>query len=130
MNFQIADFITRIKNAAMAHRKKVLLPYSKVTKAIGDILVREGFLTECKEELVDEKKVLHATIRYEKRTPVFTDITIVSKPSLRIYASAKTLPKKSRRGKDVTIISTSYGVMTAEEAMKKGVGGELLLTLW
>lgn len=129
MNYNIADFITRIKNAALAHRKQVVLPYSKVTKAVGEILVKEGFLNECKEEIIEGKKTLHAQIRYEKRTPVFTDIAVVSKPSLRIYIRAKALPKKSRRG-GISIVSTSIGVMTAADAVKKGIGGEVLLTLW
>lgn len=129
MNYQIADFIARIKNAALAHRKKVVLPYSKITKAIGDILVKEQVLTECKEEIVDEKKMLQAIIRYEKRVPVFTDIMVVSKPSLHVYTKAKTLPKSFQRGRGVVIVSTSQGVMTASEAAKKGVGGELLLTI-
>lgn len=129
MNYNIADFITRIKNAALAHRKQVVLPYSKVTKAVGEILVKEGFLNECKEEIVEGKKTLQAQIRYEKRNPVFTDIVVISKPSLRIYTRAKALPMRSQRG-GTAIVSTSMGVMTATEAVKKGIGGEVLLTLW
>ncbi len=130
MNYNIADFIIRIKNAALAHRKQVILPYSKVTKAVGEILVKERFLSECKEEMIDGKKVLRAQIRYEKRMPVFTNIAVVSKPSLRIYTRLKALPKKSRQGRGISIVSTSQGVMTAFDAARKGVGGEVLLTLW
>lgn len=130
MNYTIGDFIIRIKNAVMAHRKKVTLPYAKITKDIAGVLVKEKFLTSVKEEEHEGKKVLVAEITYDRRVPMFTDVKIISRPSLRVYAKASETEKLRGRGLGRTIVSTSAGVMTGDDAVKKGVGGLLLFTIW
>lgn len=129
MNYQVGDFIIRLKNACLARRRTVELPYSKLNKSVGEILVKNGFLGSIAEEEQDGKKVLIGTIRYEKRKPMVTDVHLVSKPSLRIYAKAKNVEKKKGR-LGIEVISTSAGVMTGKEARKQGVGGELLFRIW
>lgn len=130
MNYQIADFIIRIKNAAMANRKEVKMPYANVLLSIGKVLVKEGFLSEIKEDTVDAKKrTLVATVRYVRRKPVVHDITVISKPSLRVYKPTHEVGQNKDRAV-TTIYSTSSGVMTGKEAVKKGVGGELLFAIW
>jgi len=130
MNYLVADFMIRIKNSAISKRKEVVLPFSNLNKEIGKVLVKEGFLENIKEETVNGKKTLNAIIRYEKRIPVFTDVIIISKPSLRVYEPAKKLNEIKKRGKRKVVLSTNKGVMTAEEAQKKGVGGEILFAVW
>ena len=130
MNHSVSDFIIRIKNASLARRKSVVLPYSRLNKAIGNVLVTEKFLDDIQEEETDKKKVLTAVIRYERRTPVLTDVIIFSKPSLRIYSEAKNIQTVVKRGRGIAILSTSSGVMTAKDAQKKGVGGEVLFKIW
>lgn len=130
MNYLVADFIIRIKNSAISKRKEVVLPFSNINKEIGKVLVKEGFLENITEENKNQKKMLKATIRYEKRIPVLTDVIVISKPSLRIYEPAKRLNEIKKRGRRKVVLSTSKGVMTAEEAQKKGVGGEILFAVW
>lgn len=130
MNYLVADFMIRIKNSAASKRKEVVLPFSNINKEIGKVLVKEGFLENISQENEKGKKMLKATIRYEKRIPVFTDVIVISKPSLRIYEPAKRLNEIKKRGRRTVILSTSKGVMTAEEAQKKGVGGEILFAVW
>ena len=130
MNYLVADFMIRIKNSAISKRKEVVLPFSNLNKEIGKVLVKEGFLENIKEETVNGKKTLNAIIRYEKRIPVFTDVIIISKPSLRVYEPAKKLNEIKKRGKRKVVLSTNKGVMTAEDAKKKGVGGEILFAIW
>ena len=130
MNYLVADFIIRIKNSALAKRKEVVLPFSNINKEIGKVLVKEGFLESIKEETKNGKKTLLAVIRYEKRMPILTDIAVISKPSLRIYSSVKNLLEIEKRGRRKIIVSTSKGVMTSEEAKKKGLGGEILFAVW
>ena len=120
----------RIKNSAISKRKEVVLPFSNINKEIGKVLVKEGFLENITEENDEGKKMLKATIRYEKRIPVFTDVIIISKPSLRVYEPAKKLNEIKKRGKRKVVLSTNKGVMTAEDAQKKGVGGEILFAIW
>lgn len=130
MNHLVSDFIIRIKNSAKANRKEVILPYSSINKAIGKVLVSEGFLESIKEEVIEGKKQLNAVIKYEKRIPVLTNVIVISKPSLRVYKPLKKMEEVRKRGRRKVIISTSKGVMTAENAQKNGVGGEVLFAIW
>lgn len=128
-NYQIGDFTTRLKNACLARRKKVVFSYSKINKAIGNILVREGFLEGIQEEVENEIKSLVGKIAYRKRKPVLTDIVLVSKPSLRIYESAKNV-KQRRLSQGIEVFTTNAGLLTGKEAKKQGIGGELLFRIW
>ncbi len=130
MTYLVADFVIRLKNAALARRRQVTLPYSKLNKAIGQVLVKQGILSSFKEETVEGKKVLVATIHFDKRTAVFTDVAVISKPSLRVYAGATDKVELVGRGLGTTVVSTNQGVMTGKEAVKKGVGGEVLFKIW
>ena len=130
MNHTVSDFVIRIKNAARARRKTVVLPYSGLTKNIGQVLVQEGFLDSVKELADGNKKSLVAQITYEKLMPRFTDVVILSKPSLRKYARKSNDKDLRGKGLGMTIVSTSQGVMTGKEAFQKGVGGELLFKIW
>jgi small subunit ribosomal protein S8 len=130
MNYLIADFIIRIKNSAFSKRKEVALPFSNINKEIGKVLVREGFLESIKEQSTKGKKSLTAVIRYENRIPVLTDVDVISKPSLRVYLPAKRILEIGRRGRKRVVVSTSQGVMTAMDANKKGLGGEILFAIW
>lgn len=128
--YQVADFIIRLKNAAAARRREVVLPYSKLNKAIGTVLVKQHILESIKEETKDGKKDLIGSIVFEKRHAVFTDVIVISKPSLRVYASADDKVGLMGRGLGITVVSTSQGVMTGRDAFKKGVGGEVLFKIW
>jgi small subunit ribosomal protein S8 len=130
MNYLIADFVIRIKNSALSKRKEVILPFSNINKEIGKVLVKEGFLESIKEEGQTGKKELKAVVRYDDRMPVLTDVEVISKPSLRVYYPAKRIMEIGRRGRRRVIVSTSQGVMTAMEANKKGLGGEVLFAIW
>jgi small subunit ribosomal protein S8 len=128
MNSKFIDFVTRIKNASLARRREIVLPYSKLNREIGKVLVKLGFLEEIKED--KDKVNLLATLKFDKRTPMISGTLIFSKPSLRIYESSKKLEKLERKGNKTIIISTSQGVMTGKEARKKGLGGEVLFAIW
>ena len=129
MNSKFIDFVTRIKNASLARRRQFVLPYSKLNKEVGRILVKEGFLEEIKEEKMLDKKVLKVTLKFEKRLPVFTGMKVISKQSLRIYRTKKNIFDK-RLGNRTLILSTNKGIMTGREAEKKGLGGEVLFAVW
>lgn len=130
MNYHVADFILRIKNASLANRKEVTMPYSNINKSIAKVLKKEGFLADTKEEEVDGKRVLRVQVRYERRKPVVTGVKVVSKPSLRVYVGAKEIGKYHVRDAMTSVFSTSTGILTGKEALKKGVGGELLFRIW
>lgn len=123
------DFIIQIKNAAIARKKDISTPYSNINKAIGKVLVKEGFLESVKEETIDNKKYLNIRLRYQRRRPAVTDVLLISKPSLRKYINATQIGSAQGRS-TVAIISTNIGVISGREAVKKGVGGELLFKIW
>jgi small subunit ribosomal protein S8 len=127
---KVSDFVIRIKNASLAKRKKILAPYCNINKKVGQVLIKEGFLESIKEVVVDNKKVLEAVIKYERRTPVLTDVLIIARPSLHVYTKLLGIPEIQRRGRYTVIISTSKGIMTGREAYKKGLGGEVLFKIW
>ncbi len=130
VNYTVSDFVTRIKNAAKARRKEIVSPYTRLSREIAEVLLKEGFLENVKEALDNKKKVLTLKIRYKNRVPVITDIKIVSKPSLRIYSGSKNLVQNQRKGMYTTILSTSKGILTGDEAQKKNLGGEVLFRIW
>lgn len=123
------DYIVAIKNAVLGKRRQVNLPFSNLNEEISKVLKKEGFLEDYKEEKEGNKKIISAKIMYNKRTPRFIDMFIISKPSLRKYIGAKNIKDIEKRGKRTLVISTSQGVMTGKEAIKKGIGGEILFAI-
>ncbi len=129
MNYVIGDFVIQLKNAALARRKIVVAPYANLSKAVAQVLKKEGFVDAVSEETVDGKRMLSVTLRYHRRKPTITDVDLVSKPSLRTYVAASEIAGKQGRAA-TAILSTNTGILTGNDAMKKGVGGELLFKIW
>lgn len=120
MNYPVGDFFIQVKNAALAHKKTLSLRKTKLIKAVADTLQKEGYLNQVKEE----EGLLDIALTYKHKEPVIMNITVVSKPGLRIYASVDELAK--RRTPSILVLSTSKGVMSSKEALKNRVGGEVL----
>lgn len=129
VNDPIGDMLIRIKNAALARRKSVDLPSSKVKHAVAELLSREGYLTGVSEEKTEHGAVLKLTLAYEGNTPVLSDVKRISKPGLRWYVGRKNIPMVMG-GAGISIVSTPLGVMSGKEARAKGIGGELLCEVW
>lgn len=125
----ISDIIIRIKNAHMARHSKVEVPYSKMKKAVADILLREGYVSEVGIKEDKPFNYLVITLKYIGKLPAVNDVKRLSKPGRRLYAPVSKLPK-TLGGYGITIISTSKGVMTDKEARKANLGGELLCQVW
>lgn len=126
----IAELLTRIRNGMRARYDQVEITHSRMREAISHVLVREGFLSrvEVSGEIPQKKLVLG--IRYVTgRQAVMRGIARVSRPSLRRYAGAMTMPRPGA-GMGVHVVSTPLGVMTDREARRKKVGGEVLLKVW
>jgi len=130
MTDPISDFITRIRNGYLAHRKLVSVPYSTIKGKLAKILLEEGYLQkiEIKGKQPQEKQLI-LELKYRKRESVITQIERVSKPSLRIYFQAKDL-KPLRGGFGMRILSTPKGLMIDKQARKQNLGGEVICQLW
>ncbi len=127
--YHVGDFILRIKNAYLARKKQVIMPFSKINQAVAKSLVKAGFISSVKEEEKESIKVIVCDLRYYNRRPVLHDVRLISKPSLRVYIDKEGLMRDKDKAL-TSILSTSFGVMTGKEAVKKGVGGELLFKIW
>ncbi len=126
----IAELLTRIRNAMHARHRQVEVAHSRLREAICRVLVAEGFLEGAEPGGEAPKRTLLLGLRYsDSREPVIRGIRRVSRPSLRRYTGAKTIPKV-RGGLGVQVLSTPLGVMTDREARRKKVGGEILLAVW
>jgi small subunit ribosomal protein S8 len=128
MTDPIADMLTRIRNAQQAHHPAVTMPASKLKLAICQVLEKEGYI-EAFEVSEGTKPSLNVTLRYYRGQPVIEEIKRASRPGLRAYKASDNL-RKVRNGFGVSIISTNRGVMTDREAREKGVGGEVLCTVF
>lgn len=129
MNYVIGDFVIQLKNASLAHKKAMVVPYANLSKAVAQVLKKEGFLEEVKEETIDGHRMLSVSLRFQNRKPAITNVHLVSKPSLRTYVKPGEIARKQGRA-TTAVLSTNVGVLTGKEAIKKGVGGELLFQIW
>ena len=126
---QIADLLTRIRNAISANKTEILVPTSKLKEAIVAILVKNGYLASYKVEDGKPRGLLHIVINEPGTLAKINEITKISKPGRRVYSAADELPVvKSGRG--TVIVSTSKGLMTGCDAKKNRLGGEILVRVW
>ena len=125
----IGDMLIQIKNAALAKKSSILLPYSKLKFALGQILLKEGYIGSIEKTGEDPKASLAIAIKYEDNHSVITDVSRVSKPGQRWYVGKRDIPTVVG-GMGIAILSTPQGLMTGIEAKKKGIGGELLCKIW
>jgi small subunit ribosomal protein S8 len=128
MTDPIADFLTRIRNAAKAQHRVVEIPANNLKKEITRVLYEKGYILKYKfEDTENGQGVIKIALKYNPQTKesAFRDLSRVSSPGLRRYEGTTSLPRVLN-GLGVAIISTSKGVMTDKEARKLGVGGEVL----
>ncbi len=130
MTDPIADMLTRIRNAIMVNKDTVEIPSSNMKKAIADILLKEGYISDVK--LIEDgyNGKLSITLKYTgKRRSVINGLKRVSKPGLRTYADVENMPKVLD-GLGIAILSTNKGILTDRQAKAANVGGEVLCYVW
>lgn len=132
-NDPIADMLTRIRNALTRGKPEVIVPMSKIKIEIARILKEEGYIEDF--TIGDETPVplISVQLKYfgprRDRRPVITQLQRISKPGRRVYRKRKELPIVLS-GTGIAIITTPKGVMTAQQARRNGVGGEVLCYIW
>jgi small subunit ribosomal protein S8 len=140
MNDSVADLLTRIRNALKADHEEVLIPSSGLNRDIARLLKQEGYIEDFSVERLRrqagsrpsraEFETLRVKLKYtQDRDSVISGLKRVSKPGRRQYATADQLPKVLG-GMGTAIITTSRGVMTANDARREGVGGEVVAYIW
>lgn len=126
MTDPIADMLTRIRNAQMARKSFITLPFSKMKLQILEILRNEGYIATVEAE---DGKTLRADLKYEGRQPAIRSLVRESTPGHRRYCKAEEMPKVLNNY-GFAIISTSQGIMTNSEARKLGIGGEVICSVY
>jgi small subunit ribosomal protein S8 len=133
MTDPIADFLTRLRNAAKAQHHDVTLPSSGLKRELARILKEQGYI-EAYEVTPPSPghpgEQLTVTLKYtEQRKPVISGLERISRPGRREYVDHSHIPRIDG-GMGTAIISTSKGVMTGHDARREGVGGEVVAKVW
>ncbi len=126
---QIADLITRIRNAIEVGKNEILVPTSKLKVAVIDVLCKNGYIASYEVIDGEPRGILHVVINEPGTVAKINEITKISKPGRRVYAGTDEL-KAVKSGRGIVVVSTSKGLMTGREAKKNRLGGEILVKVW
>jgi small subunit ribosomal protein S8 len=130
VNDPTSDMLTRIRNAGLARKATTTMPSTNILVAIAAILKEEGYIADY--EVIEKRpqNQLAVTLRYgpDKRHTI-RELRRVSKPGLRVYAGKDAIPRV-KSGLGIAIVSTPQGVLTGYEARRRGIGGEVLCTVF
>ena len=126
----IAEFLTRVRNAGLAKQEKVDIPSSKVRVGLADVLRDSGYIKNFKVVKDGKQGIMRLYLRYnEDGRHCITDLSRASRPGRRLYVRCEKIPVV-RSGYGMSILSTSQGMMSSKQATEKGLGGELVCTIW
>jgi small subunit ribosomal protein S8 len=137
-NDTLSEIITHVRNAVRNKSLGVKIAKTRTTSALAKILLQEGFIDEVVDSYTGSSHIetrsktsLFLRLKYygQRHTPIITNIQRVSRVSLRIYSSFDEIPQVLG-GIGVIILSTSQGLITDREAIQRGLGGELLCSIW
>ncbi len=130
MTDPIADMLTRLRNASMAHHDHTSMPSSRMKAGVAEILKREGYIRDFRVEDKKPQPTLHVELKYgPHRERTLSGLRRISKPGLRVYVKRNEIPRVLG-GLGIAIISTSAGLMTDREARRRGRGGEVIAHVW
>jgi len=133
MTDPVADFLTRLRNAANAQHHDVAIPSSKLKRELARILKEQGYIEAFQVDAPTTERrgeQITITLKYTNdRKPVISGIRRVSRPGQRTYVDHTHIPR-IQGGMGTAIISSSKGVMTGHEARQQGVGGEVVAHVW
>jgi small subunit ribosomal protein S8 len=130
MTDPIADMLTRLRNAASAHKTEFVVPYSRLKSEIARILEKEGYIAGFELETTQKGRPnLKIRNKFVNKASAIAGLSRVSRPGLRRYVKADEVPRVLG-GMGIAVLSTSRGVLTGHEARRQNVGGELLAYIW
>ena len=135
INDSIGDMLTRIRNACLAKKSTLSIPFTRINQQIAQILEKEGYIQSYQTSLDSQNIIVRlkyrskAIYRGKKKESCITNLKRISKPGLRIYANALEIPR-ILGGTGIVIVSTPEGLLTDREARLRGIGGELLCSVW
>jgi small subunit ribosomal protein S8 len=126
----VADMLTRIRNANIAHHERVDIPASRLKKDLAKVLKDEGFVKAFEVVPGAPRDLIRITLKYgQHRERVINGLQRISRPGLRIYTPKGDIPK-CMGGLGLVIMSTSKGIMSGRQAKRLGCGGEVVAFVW
>ena len=126
----VSKFLTRIRNAGNAKHEKVDVPSSGLRDGIANILQKSGYIRSFKVVRDNKQGMMRVYLRYSNDgSPMIRSIDRISSSGLRRYVGSKEIPM-IRNGYGITVLSTSKGIMSGDEARDQNLGGELLCNVW
>jgi small subunit ribosomal protein S8 len=125
----IADFLTRIRNAVKADKRRLDIPSSNLKVNIARVMKEQKFIQDF--EVIEDNKqnTLRVFLKYTNGNPAISGLKKISKPGLRQYVDADSIPRVLN-GYGIAVISTSKGVLTDKQARRENVGGEIICHIW
>lgn len=130
MTDPIADMLTRIRNGLKASHEVVDIPSSKMKINIAKVIKSEGYVKNFKIISDGRHRFIRIFLKYDEHgVPIISGLKRISKPSCRVYTKYDKIPKVLD-GFGISIISTSKGLLTDNQARKMAVGGEILCSVW
>ncbi len=130
MTDPVADMLTRVRNASMAHLETTSMPSSKIKVNLAKVLEQEGYIEGYSVEQTEPQPTLTVRLKYgPNRERVITGLRRISKPGLRVYVKRTEIPRVLG-GLGVAILSTNEGLVTDRTARSRGLGGEIVAYVW
>lgn len=118
-----------MKNASLANKEIVSVPYSKMKNAIGECLKKAGYVSEVSKKVKLGRPLLEVKLIYADKKPRITEVERISKQSRRVYFRVKDI-HSIRNGAGLLVLSTPKGILSGKDAKKEQVGGEALFRVW
>ena len=126
----VADMLTRVRNANQALHDQVIMPASNLKVELAKLLESEGYISGWEESGEGKERMLLVRLKYDRsRRQVISGLKRISKPGRRVYVDRDSIPKVLG-GMGVAVISTSQGLLSGQEARRRGIGGEILCEVW
>ena len=125
----ISNMIIMLKNASLAGKESIFLPYSKMKNAIAGCLKKEGYVSNISKKVRKDQPVLEIGLIYVDKKPKIMEVERISKQSRRVYFRMKDI-HTVRNGSGLLVLSTPKGILSGKEARKEQVGGEALFRMW
>jgi small subunit ribosomal protein S8 len=125
----ISNMIIMMKNASLAKKGSVVVPFSKIKEAILTCLKKEGYVNDFSKKLKKGKNFLEIELVYIDKIPKINEVERISKQSRRVYFGMKNI-FPVRNGRGLLVLSTPKGILSGKEAKQNQVGGEALFKIW
>ena len=130
MTDPVADMLTRVRNASLAHHEATSMPSSRIKVNLAKVLEQEGYIQGYSVEQTEPQPTLTIRLKYgPNRERVITGLRRISKPGLRVYVKRTEIPRVLG-GLGVAILSTNEGLVTDRTARSRGLGGEIVAYVW